>query len=125
MPPSRDPPSLFDCFAVLGLALVTLAVFWPMPDVQFNNRDDPCYVASGQSARGDDPFYVPGNAHVTTGLSPANARWALTAFDCANWHPLTWLSLQFDAQLHGVSAYGFRVTNVLLHTANALLLFWV
>ncbi len=111
LPPSRDPPSLLECLAVLGLTLVTLAAFWPMPDVQFTNHDD--------------PFYVPGNAHVTSGLSVANARWAMIAFDCANWHPLTWLSLQLDAQIYGVSAYGFRVTNVLLHAANALLLFGV
>jgi tetratricopeptide (TPR) repeat protein len=125
MPPSRDPPSLFEFLIPLGLVLVTLAVFWPMPDVQFTNYDDPCYAKSSQPAGRNDPFYVPGNAQVLGGVSWVNARWALTAFACANWHPLTWLSLQLDAQLHGGTAYGFRVTNVLLHAANALFVFWV
>jgi tetratricopeptide (TPR) repeat protein len=111
MPPARDPPSRVELVTALGLALVTLAVFWPARDTQFTNRDD--------------PFYVTGNPRVGSGLNAVNAGWAWTSFERANWHPLTWLSLQLDAQLFGVSAYAFRVTNLLLHVANVVLLFWV
>lgn len=72
----------------------------------------------------DDQTYVVNNPHVRTGLSLENLRWALSAVYASNWHPLTWLSLQFDAYLYGPkSPEGFHFTNLLLHAASALLLF--
>src|ERR1043166_2406835 len=71
----------------------------------------------------DDNLYVTQNPHVLSGLSAANARWAFITFDANNWHPLTWLSLQLDAQLWGRAPLGFHATNVCLHIANVLLLF--
>jgi tetratricopeptide (TPR) repeat protein len=71
----------------------------------------------------DDRSYVVDNAQVNTGLSIANARWAFTTFRQANWHPLTWLSLQADASMGGGGARTFHVTNVWLHAAATVLLF--
>ena len=73
----------------------------------------------------DDDLYVSNNPRVKEGLTIDSVRWALTAADCANWHPLTWLSLQLDAQWFGVGPRGFHLTNLLLHAANSVLLFWV
>jgi Flp pilus assembly protein TadD len=75
----------------------------------------------------DDNDYVTANDHVHTGLSGANLRWAFCAFHSHNWHPLTWLSLQLDAQLWGpeLKPWGFHLTNLVLHTINVLLLFWL
>src|ERR1035437_8894588 len=42
-----------------------------------------------------------------------------------NWHPLTWLSHMLDCQLYGLKPAAHLLTNVLLHVANALLLFSV
>src|SRR5439155_1201490 len=71
----------------------------------------------------DDEGYVTRNRHVAAGLTADGARWAFTTFEKANWHPLTWLSLQLDRTLYGgLKAGGFHVTNVLLHAANVLLL---
>ena len=50
-------------------------------------------------------------------------RWAFTTFTQANWHPLTWLSLQLDASIWGDKPFGFHLVNVVLHAANAALLF--
>jgi tetratricopeptide (TPR) repeat protein len=72
----------------------------------------------------DDPQYITECGHVLSGLSAANTKWAFTTWYAANWHPLTWLSLQLDAQLFGPSARGFHVTNVLLHAATSVVLFW-
>src|SRR6476620_2229164 len=47
----------------------------------------------------DDNDYVVENFSVNSGLSGPNLRWAFTATHAANWHPLTWLSLQLDATL--------------------------
>lgn len=91
------------------LALATLAVFQPVLKAEFIKLDD--------------GFYVVHNPHVTTGLTWANINWALRSRYQANWHPLTWLSHMLDVQLFGVNPHLHHLTNVLLHTANAVLLF--
>jgi protein O-mannosyl-transferase len=95
-----------------ALAVLTLLVYSPTFHYPFVRYDDPAYVYE--------------NPHVQAGLTADGARWAFTTFDCGNWHPLTWLSLQLDAQLYGgLNAGAFHRTNVLLHAANAVLLFLV
>lgn len=74
----------------------------------------------------DDPVYVTQNEHVLHGLTYAGVAWSFTTLHFANWHPLTWLSLLFDAQAFGpLQPWGYHFTNVLLHTANVVLLFLV
>ncbi len=70
----------------------------------------------------DDGLYVFQNSHVLSGLSWSTVRWALTSFDAANWHPLTWMSHALDCQIYGLHAGGHHVTSLLLHIANAVLL---
>jgi tetratricopeptide (TPR) repeat protein len=91
------------------LAVATFAVFMPALGFDFINFDD--------------PEYVTGNPQVTRGLHPDSVRWAFTSIDAFYWHPLTWLSLQLDASLSWPSPRGFHLTNVLLHAANAAVLF--
>jgi len=71
----------------------------------------------------DDQKYVTDNEHVATGLTFANARWAMTALHASNWHPVTWISHMLDVQLFGVHAGPHLVVNVLLHAAASVLLF--
>jgi tetratricopeptide (TPR) repeat protein len=67
-------------------------------------------------------MHVTENRYVLTGLTEDNVRWAFAGeFD--QWHPLTWLSYQADAQVWGGRPVGFHLTNLLLHAANAVLLF--
>ena len=73
----------------------------------------------------DDFAYIIENANVRAGLTAKGILWALTSNEQANWHPLTWLSLEMDSQLFGLRAWGFHLTNLLLHAANAVLLFAV
>ncbi len=74
----------------------------------------------------DDRLYVYENPLVTHGLSARGWNYAWTTFDCSNWHPLTWLSLQADATLWGGSnAAGFHATNLALHLLNVGLVFLV
>ena len=93
----------------LLLVAVTLAVYWPVTRCDFVNYDDPGYFFS--------------NPHVLAGLSSSNFVWAFTTGFCANWHPLTWLSLMLDAELFGKGPAGPHVTNLLFHLANTVLLF--
>lgn len=71
----------------------------------------------------DDPFYVTNNTTVQGGLSWKSLIQAWTTFECANWHPGTWMSLMLDYQIYGLQAWGFHLTNLLLHVANTLLVF--
>ncbi len=70
----------------------------------------------------DDPAYVAQNPQVQAGLSLEGMRWSLRIHDC-NWIPLTWLSLMLDSTVSGTGPAGYHVTNVILHAANALLVF--
>src|SRR6202030_858627 len=69
--------------------------------------------------------YVYKNPQVFRGLTSEGIIWAFTQSHAANWHPLTWLSHMLDCQLYGLSPGGHHLTNVLLHSANAILLFLV
>ena len=100
-----------DVLFVTLLAIVTLAVYARACSYGFLNYDDVSYVYE--------------NRHVLRGLTFDGAWWALTTTEMVNWHPLTWLSLQLDATLYGDHPWGFHLTNILLHAANAALLFAV
>ncbi len=95
----------------LGLVVFTLATFWPATGFDFITLDDQIYVAN--------------NAHVNTGLSWDNIRWAFTTVRGNWWLPLLWISYMFDADLFGHGPFGFHLINILLHTINVALLFWV
>jgi protein O-mannosyl-transferase len=73
----------------------------------------------------DDGEYVFENAHVRAGLTWNTVKWAFMSMTAGNWHPLTWLSHSFDAQLFGLNAGAHHVTSLLLHTLNTILLFLV
>ncbi len=103
--PSRIPVWLLA--ALLGL--VTLGVYWRVMRYDFINFDDPLYVTK--------------NPQVQGGLSWDDVKWAFTTMHAANWHPLTWLSLMLDCQFFGLNAGADHLVNVLLHTADVLLLF--
>ena len=73
----------------------------------------------------DDRRYIVDTPQVTAGLHWHGIAWALAATNQSNWHPLTWMSWQLDASLYGADAWGFHVTNVVLHVTSAVLLMLV
>ncbi len=73
----------------------------------------------------DDSVYVTANSHVQRGLNLGTVKWALSSYDAANWHPVTWLSHALDYQLFYLDPAGHHGTNVILHVVNVLLVFWV
>jgi tetratricopeptide (TPR) repeat protein len=93
------------------LSLVTIALYSGSSGNSFINYDDGIYVTA--------------NAHVWRGMNWDSAAWAFQAQEAANWHPLTWLSLELDGTLYGLDASGYHLSNVLLHAASAGLLFGV
>lgn len=71
----------------------------------------------------DDPGYITRNPMVQSGFSWASVRWAFTSYDCANWHPLTWMSHLLDTWLFGTLPFGSHLMNVVYHATAAALLF--
>jgi hypothetical protein len=80
----------------------------------------------------DDPVYITGNPQVTNGFSWLGFCWAWTVDQTSFRIPITWFSLQLDAQFFTVrtpdgqtrvSPAAVHGHNLLLHTANVLLLF--
>lgn len=73
----------------------------------------------------DDADYVTRNPRVQAGPTLDSIKWAFTAFHSSNWHPLTWISHMLDCRLFDLKAGGHHATNLILHLANALLLYYV
>jgi Flp pilus assembly protein TadD len=95
------------------LALVTIAIYWPVMRHDFVNHDDPVYVTD--------------NTHVRAGLTWEGLVWAFGRVhgDQTYWHPLSWVSHMVDCQLYGLKPGGHHRTSMLLHAANAVLVFLV
>ena len=75
----------------------------------------------------DDARFVVLNAHVYTGLSLANLKWAFTTLNggVTSYQPLVWLSHQLDCQVFGLKARAQHLTNVWFHAVNVVLLFTI
>jgi len=93
----------------LALAAATVAIYSPILRHPFVNFDDQAYIVE--------------NGHVQAGLTLATLRWAATATEESNWHPLTWISHALDCELFGLNAAGHHGTSLAIHAVNAGLLF--
>ena len=102
-------PSQKKLIVCLLLFLATLAVFWQVKNHDFINLDDEQYVTQ--------------NPNVRAGLTFKGVAWSFTTAYADFWHPLTWLSHMLDWQLFGPWAGGHHLTSLILHAANAVLLF--
>ena len=98
-----------DFLVGVALAVVTLALYWPVTHFEFISFDDGLYITD--------------NATVQEGLTLDGVKWAFGALHASNWHPVTWLSHMLDCTLHRLNAGGHHFTNVLLHAANTVFLF--
>ena len=112
-PASGPAPAARDRWIAVGLALVLAAITW----LVFGQTLNHAFINY------DDPDYVTKNAQVARGLTLEGVVWAFTQVHASNWHPLTWISHMADSHLYGMNPRGHHLTNVLLHTVNAILLF--
>ncbi len=94
---------------ILFLAVMTLAVYWPVQKYEFINYDDHGYVTK--------------NDLVRSGISATGVKQAFSTFHLGNWHPLTMISHMVDWQLFKNKAGGHHWTSVIIHILNAVLLF--
>jgi tetratricopeptide (TPR) repeat protein len=73
----------------------------------------------------DDPEYVYEVPEINSGLSLHNLKWAFTHWPSPNWFPLKNISHMIEFQFYGSRPGLFHLTNVVLHTITAVLLFFV
>jgi protein O-mannosyl-transferase len=95
----------------LFLIVIILAAYWQLPTHDFLVFDDNKYITN--------------NSHVHDGITWKNLAWAFSSTDFGYWHPLTWLSHMLAFQLFGLKFGMHHLTNLFLHIANTLLLFFV
>lgn len=95
----------------LSLLLATVLAYWPATRFGFSSLDDGGYVFQ--------------NPLVTGGLTLGAVRRAFASPHLGYWIPATWLSYMVDVELGGLDPFVFHRTNILLHAANALLVFWL
>ena len=95
----------------LFIAVSTFAVYLQIQDHDFINFDDPVFVTE--------------NLKLREGLTRENVIWAFTNTSDANWIPITWISHFLDYKFFGLNPGGHHLTSLLLHIANALILFLV
>jgi hypothetical protein len=95
----------------VGIIAATLVAYEPIRHNDFVNCDDNHYIF-------DNPL-------ITGGISWQSLGQAFTKPHSFMWHPLTTISHMLDCQLFGLNPLGHHLVSVLIHIANALLLFWI
>lgn len=91
------------------LTIIALAVFWPVTQHEFSNTEE--------------AFHVTENTYIRSGITLEGIQWAFSNTSAGFWHPLTWVSLMLDSQIYGLNAFGYNLTNLILHILSTLLLF--
>jgi len=92
------------------VALITFVVFSPALRNGFVNWDDLETLVENENFRG---------------LSLSHLRWMFTTFHLGHYQPLSWLTFSLDYLLWGMNAFGYHLTNILFHSANAVLFYFL
>ncbi len=101
---------LIDIFIPAIILLLTVLAFLPMLQNDFVNWDDFDTLVTNSRYQG---------------LGLEQLRWMFTTFFLGHYQPLTWLTWSLDYLLWGKEPFGFHLTNLLIHGANAVLFYFV
>lgn len=75
--------------------------------------------------RWDDDVYVRQNERIQKGINFENIVWAFSTNYFGFYYPMTWLSHMADCQIYGLNPKGHYFTNILIHSLNSVLLFFL
>jgi protein O-mannosyl-transferase len=95
---------------VLSIVLAVVAVFSVALRNEFVNWDDDINFLENHGYRG---------------LGRAHLAWMFTTTLMGHYIPLTWLTFGLDYLLWGMQPAGYHFTNLVLHAANATLVYWL
>ena len=96
--------------AALVIFFLSIVVFFPVLQNGFVNWDDEGNLLQNRNFRG---------------LGWAQLRWMFTTFYGGHYQPLAWVSFGMDYLLWGTEPFGYHLTNLLLHAANAVLFYFL
>ena len=105
----RQTSSLLLWLPPLGVAVLTLLVFLPALQNGFV-WDDEATVEENFAYRG---------------LGWNRLRWMFTTFLMGHYQPLSWITLGFDYLVWGMNPFGYHLTNMVLHAANAVFFYFI
>jgi tetratricopeptide (TPR) repeat protein len=94
----------------LAVAVITVVAFAPALRAGFVTWDDDTNFIRNPDYRG---------------LAWENLRWMWSTFLLGHYVPLAWMTLGLDHVLWGMDARGYHATNLVIHAANAVLLYMV
>lgn len=92
------------------VVVLTLIVFLPAVRNDFVNWDDTTNLT-------DNPDY--------RGLGWTQMKWMWTTRLLGHYIPVTWMTFGLDYKIWGMNPFGYHLTNVLLHAANAVLFYFL
>jgi Flp pilus assembly protein TadD len=72
----------------------------------------------------DDLTNVADNYHLAR-LNAQDFKWMFTGTLVSDYKPAVWLTYAADRLVWGFNPIGFHLTNILLHVANTLLVYWI
>jgi tetratricopeptide (TPR) repeat protein len=97
-----------DIFILALIIMAGFASFWPALSNGFVLWDDPAYILENQLA------------HT---LSWANTKRIFSTYILGNYQPLTILSFSLEHYFFGLDPFPYHLTNIILHAANAVLVY--
>lgn len=92
------------------VAIITFIAFLPVLHDGFVSWDDDKNFTENPNYRG---------------LGPAQLRWMWTTFHMGHYVPLSWMTLGLDYRVWGMNPAGYHLTNLLLHTASAVMVYFL
>jgi protein O-mannosyl-transferase len=106
--PGKEPEMRLDYWVALFIVIVTFAVFFPALRNEFVGWDDLDLLVENPNYRG---------------LGWEQLRWMFTTFQSGHYQPLSWMTFGLDYLFWGMNPFGYHLTNLVLHVANAVLFY--
>ena len=97
-------------FLCVLLSILVFAIYLPSLSNDFVDYDD---------------YKLVTNNSIVTGSVSESIKGAFTSFDPELYIPLTFVSYKIDNLACGLNPFCYHLTNILLHIANSLLVFWL
>jgi tetratricopeptide (TPR) repeat protein len=106
----QKPAWLVRCAIPTIIALIVCLAFFPVLQNGFVNWDDDANLLENPNYRG---------------LGWRQLSWMFTTFYGGHYQPLAWVTFGMDYLLWGMQPFGYHLTNLILHVANALLCYFL
>ena len=106
----RGAPLVVRIAVPVVILFVSFTAFYPALDAEFVSYDDDRLFVNNTSYRGLDPEHV---------------RWMFTTSFMGHYQPLTWMSSALDYKISGMEPASYHRNNLILHSLNGLLLYFV